>query len=407
MSNVRLGAVLSLFAGLATIGCGNDDLLTQNTNESNDPRCIGLPSSARVWFTDGDETVALDCGPAGGNLVARYQREAEFACEDGTARATAEVRRGLLLELVGQCCEESSTHFENGTCISSTRTCELADAWPDEASGSQTWSDGAWSPCEFLSCPPDTHLEQMLCVSDERRCILLTGEGSEFWNGEAWGPCVANSCPVSFHLEAGACISNVQPCPIANGIGEQRWNGTSYDRCRAIDCDVGFQLLNDVCAVEFTEREQLIWDTYTFYFGRVPTDVGLSFWVSEPEPDDDRLVANILSGASLDDREYVIQNRRVEARDHYLSTNQGPTAWLLVEPEPLVTSKHRLYFGREVQPGELQFWVAQWEGDDVATEATIILSAEGSDRDYLLSSAANAARNFLTIHSIAIPTWLE
>ncbi|MEL6548403.1 MAG: hypothetical protein AAFQ82_27515, partial [Myxococcota bacterium] len=333
-------------------------------------------------------------------------REVQYRCVEGSAEPTDGSRRGVFLSLQGECCAEGVTHFEQGMCVSNTRTCELSSDWSESAEGVEKWSEGTWGACEFDRCPDGEHLEERDCVDNERPCQLASGSGTQIWEGEGWGSCRADQCPSGSHPENGICASDVQPCVVSNGIGEMVWDGLAYGRCIAIGCDVGFQVIEDQCVATFSAREQLVWDTFNFYFGRSPSDVGLEFWTNATVANDVELVAEILIGSSTLDRDYVLANRRVDARNHFLTFDLDAPPWLFSEDEQFIATRFQLYFGRQPEPGGMEFWLSASQLDQTELEAEIILGAQSEDRTYVLANTADLARGFLSDNGFPIPSWL-
>ncbi|MEL6544966.1 MAG: hypothetical protein AAFQ82_10095, partial [Myxococcota bacterium] len=69
---------LAIVLGFGLTACGTaGDPVGQPVGDE-DPRCVGLDSGATFWFPSGVEPVAQDCGNAGGDLQARYQREVQY-----------------------------------------------------------------------------------------------------------------------------------------------------------------------------------------------------------------------------------------------------------------------------------------------------------------------------------------
>jgi hypothetical protein len=92
-------------------------------------------------------------------------------------------------------CPDPATHFEAGACVPNTRACALPNA-----TGTQTWSAGAWGPCRVTSCTAGfgncdgsdpNGCEVSLTTSDANcgACQVACGAGQSCYGGRCAATC--------------------------------------------------------------------------------------------------------------------------------------------------------------------------------------------------------------------------
>ncbi len=187
-----------------------------------------------------------------------------------------------IAQIVSSC--SNTEHLENNVCVSNIRSCPIANG-----TGQQIWQNNMWSSqCAINSCnngyvltngsclvatttptcSSTQHLENNVCVSNTRSCLVTDGTGQQTWQNNMWSNCAVNSCNNGYvltngsclvatttptcsstqHLENNVCVSNTRSCPVQNGSGQQTWiNNMWSTTCSAVTCNMGFALLGGAC----------------------------------------------------------------------------------------------------------------------------------------------------------------
>jgi hypothetical protein len=124
------------------------------------------------------------------------------------------------------------------------------------------------------SCLSTQHLENGLCIDNIRSCPIANGRGQQIWINGMWSPvCAVSSCNSGYavtsgvcaivaavptctatqHLENNLCMSNTRSCLVQNGVGQQQWVNNSWSTtCTATMCNSGYGLLGGACVAAST-----------------------------------------------------------------------------------------------------------------------------------------------------------
>ncbi len=163
--------------------------------------------------------------------------------------------------------------------------------------------------------------------------------------------------------------------------------------------------------------EAVIAGIYQKYYGRVPDAPGLNYWILQyTTVSAVQLEANILSGTSVTDRQYVLSNTASIARAFLTNNGIAIPDWLKAKTnnnansatEAAITAIYQKYFGHAPDTAGLNYWLGQYNTRGaVQTEIDIILSAGSVDRELMLQSRGDEARMFLSRNGILIPDWMN